>query len=61
MDVDGNNQTELYQPGDFPQFSPDGKMIVFNGLYIMNVDGTNLTRLQNNGQNPQFQPPPKSN
>jgi TolB protein len=47
MDNDGSN-LKLIGKGDYPEFSPDGKKILYQnpippndeGLYIMNVDGT---------------------
>lgn len=46
MDSDGNNP-ELIGPGSYPEFSPNGKKILYQTpipsyveLYIMNVDGT---------------------
>ena len=54
MMQNGTHKRQLTSFGSFPDFSPDGRRVVFNGrepgatapdIYVINVDGTGLTRL----------------
>jgi hypothetical protein len=64
MDINGSNVVQLTTSGGnrFPQWSPDGKRIVFESgqadVFIMNADGTNQTRLTLDGGSfePSFSP-----
>jgi TolB protein len=61
MNADGSGQTRLTNnPANEqrPQWSPDGKRIVFasdrdskKDIYVMNADGTGQTRLTTSGDN----------
>ena len=51
MDDDGSNFTKLPEESKNPNWSPDGKQIVFKardlGISMMNADGTNIRQLTN--------------
>jgi len=49
MDADGNNQRQLTTEGAMPDWSPDGRRIVYIGpqqtLWVMDADGSNRQQL----------------
>jgi Tol biopolymer transport system component len=52
MEADGSRQTRLAGVfGKYPDWSPDGRRIVFSGdrLYIVNADGSGLKPLPTPG------------